>query len=173
MLNYNLIDETGRILPASESTNKDPMLLERLRTNPETETTDFLIYADDTKEILLLQKDIRQLQLASGAIRAAINVLMKKAGMSEGDLDTIYIAGGFGNYIRRSHAKRIGMIPNLSDNKIHFIGNTSLIGAKFALIDRKQLDKAAEIARKVESVDVSLDLDFQMEFASAMLFPGI
>jgi len=173
MLNNNLIDETGRIPSASESTNKNALLKERLITDQETETTDFLIFADDEHQIFLRQKDVRQLQLASGAIRAAINVLLKKAGISADDLDTIYIAGGFGNYIRRSHAKRIGMIPNLPDKKIHFIGNTSLIGAKFALIDKHQLDKAAKIAQIVESVDVSLDLDFQMEFASAMLFPEI
>jgi len=173
MLKHNLIDETGRILPASESTNKNPSLIDRLQTNPETETTDFLIFENGKQKIFLLQKDIRQLQLASGAIRAATNVLLKKAEITADDLDTIYIAGGFGNYIRRSNAKRIGMIPNLPNNKIHFIGNTSLIGAKFALIDKKQLKKAAKIAKKVESVDVSLDLDFQMEFGLAMLFPDL
>jgi uncharacterized 2Fe-2S/4Fe-4S cluster protein (DUF4445 family) len=171
MLQHNLIDETGRILPVSESTNKAPKLQKRVITDKETEATDFLISSENGHQIFLSQKDVRQLQLASGAIRAAINVLLKKADMTADDLDTIYIAGGFGNYIRRSHAKRIGMIPNIPDNKIHFIGNTSLIGAKFALLDKNQLNQAAKLAKKVECVDVSLDMDFQMEFASAMLFP--
>ncbi len=172
MLRSNLLDETGRILSADESECTSNELTGRLTVDPETDTVDFLIYKDAHRSIFLRQKDVRQFQLASGAIRAATNILLKNAGVQIDDIEMIYIAGGFGNYIRRSNAKCVGMIPDVVDNKIHFIGNTSLIGAKLAAIDKNQLDKAAKLAKAVECIDVSLDIEFQMEFASAMIFPN-
>jgi len=89
----------------------------------------------------------------------------------ENDLAQILIAGGFGNYIRRSHAKRIGLIPNIPDEKIKFIGNTSILGAQMLLTCREKLAQADELAMNIDCFDVSLDPEFQMEFAEAMIFP--
>lgn len=180
MLKCGLLDETGRISSPDECREgltqlfgDAKMLLERLVPVEDSDACDFVIakHGADGDSISLTQKDIRNLQLASGAISAAINILLKNAGITAGDIDKMYIAGGFGNYIRRSHAKCIGMIPNIPSKQIFFIGNTSLIGAKTILFCREKLIEAEKIAKEVEVVDVSLDLEFQIEFANAMIFP--
>ncbi len=181
LLKCGIIDETGRILAPDECKesilqhfdNADTLLNRIRKDEKNSHVYNFIIAknAKREKEIRLTQKDVRNLQLASGAIRAAINILMKNANIAENDIDTIYIAGGFGNYIRRSHAKRIGMIPNIENQKIHFIGNTSLIGAKTVLLCKEKLLEAEQIAQNINVIDVSLDVEFQMEFADAMIFP--
>jgi len=180
MLKCGLLDETGRIMPEEECKDElnshfgdSKMLIERLVQVEGSDARDFVVakHGADGGSIKLTQKDIRNLQLASGAICAAINILLKNAGITADDIDKMYIAGGFGNYIRRSHAKQIGMIPNIPSNNIFFIGNTSLIGAKTILLSRQKLAGAEKVVKEVDVVDVSLDLEFQMEFANAMIFP--
>ncbi len=83
------------------------------------------------KALELTQRDFRELQLAAGAIRAGIGILLKRAGLKAKDLEEVFIAGGFGNFIRRSNAQRIGLLPGqLEHHKIRYCGNTSLAGAR-------------------------------------------
>ncbi len=122
--------------------------------------------------IVLTQRDIRQLQLASGAIRAGITVLLKQAGISAEDLQAVYVAGGFGNYIRRRNAQRIGLFPNdVPRDRILYRGNTSLLGARMTLLSLDARDEVEGIAERTEHVDLSLYPDFRWAFAEAMIFP--
>jgi uncharacterized 2Fe-2S/4Fe-4S cluster protein (DUF4445 family) len=172
MLRNNLLDETGRIKTADEyiSEGGSVSLAEHL-TVCDNEPA-FRIPSEKESTITIRQKDIRNLQLASGAIRATTNILMKKAGVEPEDINKLYIAGGFGNFIRQANAKRIGLIPDLPDEKIFFIGNSSLLGAEIVMIKEAKLNDAVNAAELVEVIDVSLDIEFQMEFASAMIFPS-
>ncbi|MFA6567229.1 MAG: ASKHA domain-containing protein [Victivallales bacterium] len=174
LLRCGIIDETGRILPPEECPSDTPQgLLKRIVKSKNGNTSDFLLTPPESKKkISLTQKDIRELQLASGAIRTAINMLLKKAGLAPEKIDSVLIAGGFGYFIRRAHAKRIGLIPNLPDAKIRFIGNASLEGAKAVLFSRERMRYSEGIAAKVKYVEVSLDPEFQAEFANAMMFPS-
>jgi uncharacterized 2Fe-2S/4Fe-4S cluster protein (DUF4445 family) len=174
LLRVGLIDETGRILDPGECPpGTPPALLARLVADEANGTHDVrLAETPDGKGILLRQKDIRELQLASGAIAAAIAVLLRQAGLAATDLREVLVAGGFGNYIRRSHARRIGLLPPLPDERIRFLGNTSLIGAKAVLRCRDRAAAAEAVAARVRFLDVSLDPDFQTDFANAMLFPA-
>lgn len=174
MLRCGILDETGRILSPEECPrNLSTEIRRRIRPSRNAKTWNFLLTPskDYKKEIHITQKDIRELQLATGAIRAAINILLKKVGLEYQNVNMICLAGGFGNYIRRTHAKRIGLIPNLPDTKIHFIGNTSLIGAKAVLLSQHNTKYVEEIAKNVNYIEVSLDSEFQMEFATSMVFP--
>ena len=122
--------------------------------------------------VVLRQKDIRELQLATGAIRAGITVLLKQASLGVGDLKRVLIAGGFGSFIRRNNAQRIGLLPPGIDHRlIHHVGNTSLAGAKWALVSTNARTRGEELARKARHVELSRDPDFQTEFAEAMIFP--
>ncbi len=122
--------------------------------------------------MVLRQKDIRELQLATGAIRAGITVLLKQAGLGVGDLKRVLIAGGFGSFIRRNNAQRIGLLPPGIDHRlIHYVGNTSLAGAKWALVSTNARTRGEELARTARHVELSRDPDFQTEFAEAMIFP--
>jgi uncharacterized 2Fe-2S/4Fe-4S cluster protein (DUF4445 family) len=170
-LGHGIMDETGRILEPVEATGAPEKLKKRLVPS-ENGATDILVAENGGDRVFLRQKDIRQLQLASGAIRAAMNILMKHAGVSESQLDGIVVAGGFGNFIDADNAKRIGLLPNLPDGKISFVGNASLLGAEQAALDKSAWREAAETARSVENVDISLDPEFQIEFANAMIFPS-
>ena len=174
LLRCGIIDETGRILSPGECPAETPQgLLKRIVKSKNGDSFDFLLTPPESKKkIFLTQKDIRELQLASGAIRAAINILLKKAGLAPEEIDSVLIAGGFGYFIRRAHAKRIGLIPNLPDAKIRFVGNSSLEGAKAVLFSHERMRYSEGIAAKVKYVEVSLDPEFQMEFATAMMFPS-
>ena len=134
-----------------------------------------LVHAADTatgEPLCLYQKDIRELQLANGAIRAGISILLDMAGLQPSDLGTVLLAGAFGNFIRRSSARRIGMLPPVPRERIRFVGNTASFGAKRALLSRDEKEYAARIASEIRHVDLSLNPDFQMEFSTAMMFPG-
>ncbi len=128
----------------------------------------------DRRPIVLTQRDIRELQLASGAIRAGIAILLRRAGLEPKDLELVLIGGGFGNFIRRGNAQRIGLLPTeIERRRIRYMGNTSLAGARLAALSRQARHAAEEFARRAEHVDLSTDTDFSREFAEAMIFPEV
>jgi len=126
----------------------------------------------DGDALLLPQRALRELQLASGAIRAGIAVLLARNGLKPNDLKRVRIGGGFGNFIRRSNARRIGLLPGEIERElIRVLGNTSLAGARLAAFSLCARQKAEELARRAEHVDLSTDPGFQRAFAEAMHFP--
>lgn len=139
------------------------------------ESVSFLLApADETRtgdDIFLHQKDVREMQLAAGAIRAGTMILLKQAGLTPEDIDEVLLAGGFGNFIRRSNACRIGLLPALPVERVRFVGNAASMGARLVLLSRPHRKQADELAESARHIDLSMDLDFQTEFSTAMLFP--
>ena len=124
------------------------------------------------KKVSLTQRDVREVQLASGAIRAGIELLLAQNGLKPADLDRVLLAGGFGNYIRRSNAQCIGLLPPaIEHHRIRYQGNTSLAGARLAALSLRCREQCEELAARVEHVDLSLDPNFSTAFAEAMIFP--
>ncbi len=118
------------------------------------------------------QRDVRELQLATGAIRAGVTILTRQVGLQSSDLKRVLIAGGFGSFIRRSNAQRIGLLPvDIDRRRIQYVGNASLNGAKYALVSTKARDQAERLARQTTHVQLSEDPDFQDLFAESMIFP--
>jgi len=127
---------------------------------------------DFLESIYITQRDIRELQTVAGAVRAGFNILLRKAGLKSKDLKTVLIAGGFGGFIRRDKAQRIGLLPADIDHRcIHYVGNISLTGASWALLSLEARAQGEELARQTRHVELSVDEDFQMEFGEAMIFP--
>ena len=93
-------------------------------------------------------------------------------GLKPEDLKEVLLAGAFGNFIRRSSALRIGMLPAVPAERIRFVGNTASFGAKRALLSADEAARAGTILERVSHVDLSLRPDFQMEFGAAMMFPS-
>jgi uncharacterized 2Fe-2S/4Fe-4S cluster protein (DUF4445 family) len=123
--------------------------------------------------VFLTQRDIREVQLGSGAIRAGISILLRKAGLEVADLKTVLIAGGFGNFIRRSSAQRIGLLPaGIDHQRIRYVGNASLAGAKASLLSTEARRRGEDMARRARHVDLSTAEGFHEEFAEAMIFPS-
>jgi len=123
------------------------------------------------RNIYFTQNDVRQLQLAKGAIATAIDLLLSEYGATAADIQALYLAGAFGNYIRKDHAQRIGLIPKLPLDRIQVIGDAALEGAKFVLLNTHYRETAERIARQTEFVELAGRPDFQDTFAANMSFP--
>ena len=124
----------------------------------------------DSEPLYLTQQDVREVQLAKSAIKSGINILLQEAGMDFKDLDGLFLAGGFGNYINIDNAMRIGLLPLEMKGKIIPIGNTSGTGAILALksvVFEKSLE---DVISKSILVELSDNENFEMEFAMNMYF---
>lgn len=171
MLRAGVLDETGRILSTDEVDSSMSSLLKD-RLIERDGNVDFLLAGTVEKNpIYIYQKDVRELQLANGAIRAAVNILLRRAGVDPADLGYVLLAGAFGNFIRRSNARRIGLLPQVACGAIRFIGNAASLGAKLVLMSSNERQYADELCKRTEHIDLSLDSEFQMEFGMAMIFP--
>ncbi len=121
-------------------------------------------------EISLNQQDIREVQLAKSAMMAGITVLMKRAGLTFEDIDVLFLAGGFGNYIDTRNAIKIGMLPEALENRIVSLGNTSGAGALLALKSVNFDSVIKEVRHKACYIELSDDEDFTLDFVMNMGF---
>ena len=119
--------------------------------------------------VALSQTDIRELQLAKGAIAAGIHLLLQQWGATEKDLTRLYLAGAFGNYISRTSAERIGLLK-FPMEIVQPSGNTALLGAKLSLFMN---DSAVyqQIRSKTKHVGLNEDPNFQDAYVDEMSFP--
>lgn len=119
------------------------------------------------------QCDVRELQLAKGAIAAGLKLLAVRAGTSMEQLRVVHLAGAFGNYINRASARRIGLLP-VPAERVRPAGNTSLLGAKIALFRPASEDAAAyeALRRQVEHVALNDEPNFMDTYIGEMGFPG-
>ncbi len=123
--------------------------------------------------VILTQGDIRELQLAKGAIAAGIRILLDRFGNSVGKLKKLYLAGAFGNYINRASAQRIGLI-NFPSDQVEAAGNTALLGAKLALFLPEEEDGSfTGLRERTEHIPLNADQSFQDTFVEEMAFPDI
>jgi uncharacterized 2Fe-2S/4Fe-4S cluster protein (DUF4445 family) len=122
------------------------------------------------KEIVLTQQDIREVQLAKSAIRAGINILLYKASLTFGDIDVLYLAGGFGNYIDTDNAMAIGMLPAEMKNKIISLGNTSGTGALLSLKSVSFDDTIRRVLDQSVYIELSNEEEFTLDFVMNMGF---
>lgn len=159
-----IIDPSGRIVkPVKLSAKISQRIVE------EDGQPAFLL-AKGHRDILLTQNDIRQLQLAKAAIRAGIRILQNKIGIDDNDIEQVFLAGAFGNYIRKENAVRIGLLPKLPIERIHFIGNAASSGAIMMLLSSKQRDYASKLAKRMEHIETAKERDFEQIFTSQMAF---
>ncbi|MBS3736102.1 MAG: ASKHA domain-containing protein [Candidatus Bipolaricaulota bacterium] len=127
----------------------------------------------DNSPVFVTQQDVREVQLAKGAIKAGIEILLEEFGATAEDIDRVYLAGAFGNYLRKENIMRIGVLPNIDLDKIVSVGNAAGQGGKLALINRGKMEEVNQIARDVEYIELSFRSDFTEKFMSAMSFPEV
>lgn len=125
------------------------------------------------EEVVFTQKDVRNLQLAKGAIAAGIEVLLRKAGLVSLDLDKVVIAGAFGAYIDIQSAITIGMLPCLPIDRFEQVGNAAGAGTKLALLSHPMRVKAATIAKQSTYVEMAGTREFMTAFVSRISFPAL
>ncbi len=170
-----VINTNGKLLNREELPSKIPdFIRKRIISNKKLASSFILVPGSRSKtgeDILLTQKDIRETQLAKGAIYAGYRIMKKILGIKDEDINEVLLAGAFGNYIRREQAKWIGLLPDIPTKKIRFIGNAAGSGAKMVLVAKELREEACEISKNTEYIELAVQKDFQKEFTNAMFFP--
>jgi uncharacterized 2Fe-2S/4Fe-4S cluster protein (DUF4445 family) len=174
LLDAGIVDQLGRLLSREELEGKiSPLLLERVVTIDDQPA--FIVSgvkgSDTIRDVMITQKDIRQIQLAKGAISAGIALLLREMSLTVEDLELILLAGAFGNYIRKRSAQRIGLLPPVPEDRIRFVGNAASTGAKMALLSRSIRKNADRIRNEAKHVELAALPDFMTAFMDNMLFP--
>lgn len=122
------------------------------------------------KTITFSQQDVREIQLAKSAVRAGIEVLLRRFGVTYDEVDAVYLAGGFGYHINQEKSMVIGLIPQEFDGKIKAVGNSSLGGALRYLISDHAKEEITSILEKSSEIDLSTDADFNDLYMEHMFF---
>ena len=130
------------------------------------------VYRLGDTDVVLTQKDIREMQLAKGAISAGIRLLAERLGISITEIRQVCIAGAFGNYMDPNSACDIGLIPPELREKVVPVGNAAGEGAKMVLQDRAAWDRAEVLARRAEFLELASLPQFQDEFVDQLEFPN-
>lgn len=176
LLRHGLITPEGRLLGPDHAPSGLAGSLRQRLVNGGDKLGFLLARGEETQTgqpIVLYQRDIRELQLAIGAIRAAIAIMLRRASLKASDLDCLLVGGAFGNYIRCENAQRIGLLPaELDPQRVVFLGNTALAGARRAAVSQNARHQAAELAQRTEHLDLSRDSHFQDTFVESMVFPA-
>ena len=123
------------------------------------------------KEITVTQKDIGEIQLAKAAMFTGCSILMKRKNVKKENFDRVFIAGAFGNYINPVNAKFIGLVPDVPTEKIKFVGNTAVTGAKMVLVSREARETAEALSKRIRYLELAADPSFSSEFSQALFFP--
>ncbi len=171
LLDLGLLDKTGRIVDSETSAAMPAVLAQRLAG----EGPDRRVILTEPSEsgnsaVALTQRDIREVQLAKGAIRATIDMLLDYVGLTPDDLAQTLIAGAFGNFINPASALRMGLLADVPVETISGIGNAAGAGAILALISRSERQYGSQVARNAEHIELFRMPEFQMMFAESMMF---
>ena len=122
------------------------------------------------EKVKFTQNDIRELQMAKAAIRAGVDILVKKAGITFDEVDNCYLAGGFGTKIDIKKAAGIGLIPKELEMKTIPVGNTVLAGTKEVLLGRISKDELEKIQTMADVINLAEENDFEELYLSYMDF---
>jgi uncharacterized 2Fe-2S/4Fe-4S cluster protein (DUF4445 family) len=151
-----LIDESGRL----ESGQEDPQRF--VLVSPEK--------AGNETGVYLTQRDIREVQLAKGAIAAGFQLLLKELSITEADVERVYIAGAFGNYMDPISAGVLGLLPRSLIDRVIPVGNAAGEGARIALVNAQERVQSDVLARKIDFVELAASAEFQDCFVDQLDF---
>ncbi|MHC4233381.1 MAG: ASKHA domain-containing protein [Planctomycetota bacterium] len=157
-----IIDRTGRFSVSSDA---------RLTEGDYGKQFQLVPSRNGHEQIVITQADINNLIRSKAGVFSAIRVLMEATQTRPEDLNSIYLAGGFGNYLNIRHAIEVGMLPDIPVEKIHFVGNTSMKGAKAVALSREALQTAEELAANMTYFDLMSHPGYMDEFIKASFLP--
>jgi len=137
--------------------------------------TEFILVPRDQSavdaDIVLTQADVSNLLRSKAAIYAAIATLCKSVGVSVQDIQHIYLAGGFGNYLNVRNAITLGMLPDVPPERIEFVGNTAIAGARLALLSIEAMRRIESVASSMTYIDLMANPGYMEEFVAANFIP--
>lgn len=175
MLAAGIIDHRGRILSAEKLSGSRAESFAGRIVEHEGMTSFLLAAAEETahgRPLLITQRDVRELQLAKGAIAAGVQILLEKYGIRPEDVFEVILAGAFGNYLDKHSACAIGLIPACLEDRVRPVGNAAGTGAKVALLSAGEYRRAAQISGFVEYEELAAYPKFTEIFSRALFFPG-
>ena len=165
ILDIGVVSETGQLYSLDDApSNLSDKIKNRLKT------VDGINRFILTDKIYLTQKDIREFQLAKAAILSIIRLLMESANVDYKDIDKIYIAGAFGNYIRIESALNIELIPKEFEGKIESIGNAALTGTMMGALSKVSYNDIIKIKSIAKNMEYGGSSKFQTVFAESLFF---
>lgn len=197
MLDKEIMDETGRIVDLEEyleiskdhnndndndndnsngngNGNDDDSDYKGRFLNVDGLSSFLLVSSKDSNsgdDIVITQRDVRELQNAKAAIAAGIKILLKEAGICAEQVSKVYLAGGFGNYINIESGRKIGLIPSeFETKKIKSVGNAAGIGAVKGLLSTESTEDAYNVKNKIKYIELSTSKDFVDEYVNCMFF---
>ncbi|CAA7601844.1 2Fe-2S ferredoxin-type iron-sulfur binding domain protein [Acididesulfobacillus acetoxydans] len=165
--------EAGIIDRAGNFQMEHPSHSERLRLTPDDK--EFVLawahQAGGDKDVVITENDVKNLIRAKGAIYAGIRSLLTMVAVDVDMISRIVIAGGFGNYLNVHDSVEIGLLPDVPAERYEFIGNSSVKGARLALLSQNAWHEAAELGKKMTYIELSVGTTFMDEFVSALFLP--
>ena len=165
LVRNNLIEQHGKF---NESVKTNRLI------KADGELRYILAYPDETETgqaISISESEIANLIKSKGAVFAAIKSLVDYVGLNFAQLETIYVAGGFGSLLNIPKAIGIGLIPDIDTKRIQFIGNSSLTGARMSLTSIPAFENSLKIARRMTNIELSNYAPFMNEFIAALFLP--
>ena len=160
---HGIIDRNGRFAsPDSEVGRRWPRNL-----RPEDGRPTFHIAGS----VVVTQRDVRQVQLAKGAVRAGIELMLRSVGVRAENVDRVLIAGSFGYHLKTRSLLRLGMLPPGFGDRVEFVGNTSKSGAVAFLLNRDTREEVTRIVKSVNALELANAPDFQPTFVASLSFP--
>ena len=123
-----------------------------------------------TDTVYLSQKDVRQVQLAKGAIRAGVEFLLRHTGVAAASLDKVLIAGSFGFHLTAQSLLTIGLLPQQVVGRIDFVGNTAKTGGEAFLLNRDSRREMEQLVSRVDVVELANCTDFDRVFVEFLAF---
>ncbi len=170
LVRAGVVTETGRLLRREELRDVPERVARRVVEGEEG--VEFRLTAEGEaggeRPVSVTARDVRELQLAKGAIFAGLTLLLARAGLAPRDLEALLLAGAFGNYLRRESAVAIGLVPELPEGRLQSIGNAAGLGARLILSSVALRRRAEEVSRRVRHIELSEQEGFCDRFAEAM-----
>ncbi len=157
---------TGILDASGKLSNKD-------EKNPSVMTVNDQPAFEYGEGIHLTQKDVRQIQLAKGAVRTGIDLILQNGEITCDELDSIYVAGGFGNYLKPANMERIGLLPPNAADKVIFCGNASIDGSTMLLTQGAQRIFLEQALDAMEHLQLADSPEFMNCFVASLGFPPV
>jgi len=162
-----VVDRNGCFLPDCAE--------DRLRVSKETGLAEFvLVSANESggiRDVVISESDVENLIRTKGAIYAAVDSLVQSVGVSFADIRKLYIAGAFGNRLDISSCITIGLLPDLPPERIEFIGNSSVAGAKMVMLSRRMFEEVGHVRDRISYQELMVDPAYMDKFTSACFLP--
>ena len=168
MRQSGVINKQGKI--ADPETAETLAFELRKRIRPAEKGREFVLAfgLDRGQDITINQKDIGELQLAKGAVCAGIKTLVEMAGITVAELDSVTLSGTFATYLKAHNILNIGLVPDISEDRIKTVGNAAHVGAILALLDHHEVAMAGELYKRISHVELEGSTTFSNYFMDSM-----